>query len=171
MDLSWAAAGTLVAVVAFAVLLASLRWWPRRRDRATLLAVVASLNVALLAALLSAVFLLLDEPRSGALGVAAAAAFVAYLTWRATAYVLEPVPLDAPGVGRIVPRALVAGLACGMLALVGLCVLLALHGEGEAIFFIVTYGAVVAAIVGGAAGLVLGLADALAVRLLTRAAR
>lgn len=170
VDLAWRDVGLGVMLVAVAILLASLRWWPRRRDRGTLLGVLFGLNLLVgggIATLLTAWV----EARTGALQALAAWAWYAFLTWAATRSALPPdVPPAAP-TGTLLFRCTLAGLACGPLVLLGLLAGFALMEELGALLFVLAFGAFVALVLGGAVGFLLGLVDVLAVRRLTRAAR
>lgn len=170
VDLAWRDVGLGVMLVAVAILVASLRWWPRRRDRATLLGVLVGLNllVAGAAATLLTTWVEVETP---ALPALAAWAWYCLLTVAATRAVLpRETSLDASG-STLLARCTFAGLACGPLVLVGILAPFALGADGGAMVLVLMYGGFIALVVGGIVGFVVGLADALAVQRLTRAAR
>lgn len=170
VDLAWRDVGLGVMLLAVAVLLASLRWWPRRRDRATLQGVLAGLNL-LVAGAAATLLATWTEIETGLVQALAAWAWYGFLTVAATRAVLPRDEGAQPSGSTLLLRCTLAGFACGPLVLVGILAPFALGGDAGGVFIILMYGGLVAFVVGGAVGFVVGLADALAVRRLTRAAR
>ena len=171
MDASSAGAGLTLALLAALCCASALRWWRRRRDRGSLVALLTALHVALVAGVVAAVLARFDDLRAHALVVGAAYAWLAFLAWRATLFVLPPDAPASSGGARVVVRATLAGAAGGLLLLLGLGVILAAAGEPGAPALLLLYGSLPSLLIGAAFGLPLGLLDAALLAALRRGAR